>query len=387
MFLAVPVSGQDDGQKDRHVNCPVCNHKGHFACKRHKKERELFEKSGAIYDSVLAECKDCSGCFFKDCSKCDNQDVQARDDARRAKIKAWLDERRKTVDGLVDHKLLHVQSRWHRITWDLKGMKVGRRKLSQYEHLHLFVKRLHEHRELYKKILKVSDRELPDVIDLYAWRDGRDQSLAAPKFTGMGSSGVGVKLMGSQSVYSMHFQRSYIRSDADLHRHLVHNMTHLLTSQMTPANWIGRLKAGWVDAGLAHYFEFKLDEKCTTYCYQEVATNPNFKGGKWLVPIRRMVASGRKLPSFPAIAKLNTDQLKPKEHAISFSYVHFLLEGDWKSKVQEANGGQGRSMVVLIRALKAKKPIRQALKESYGLSPLNIEEVWKAWVLKTYPTR
>ncbi len=383
--FAPPCAAQ---HKDPHVNCPYCNHVGFKVCKKHsKKQIAKFEESGAIFSSLLATCKECGGTLMVDCDKCDNVAVQDRIARRAKEIHDWLAERRKTVDKLIQHEVKHCESRWFRLTFDLKPMTVGRRKLPSWELMYLYLKRFEEHRKYYKEVMQLTDTELPDKCDIYMWRDGRDQANAALKFTGMGSSGAGVKLMGISSVYTMHMQKRYITNDASLHRHMVHNITHLLTSQMSPANWIGKLKAGWLDAGLAHYFEFKLDKKCTTYCYQEVATNRNFKGGKWLVPIRRMVAAGTRLPAFAAVATKNTDQLMPKEHALSFSYVHFLLEGDFENdKVKEA-GGRGKALCQVVRAFKAKKPVRKALGGAYGWNALSFEEKWKEWVLRTYPVR
>lgn len=371
------------------VNCPICNHKGASECKKCRTRRKVFEASGAKLDSEILRCKTCEGSFLKDCSKCENTHVEAERGARISELEKWTEEQRGRVDEIVDHKCMHAQSRWFFITCDLKPMMVGRKRFSTHKLMHLYIKRMEEFRELFKKTMEITDADIPDRCYHYMWRDGRDQALAAPKFTGMGSSGSGVKLMGSKSVYSMHFQKRYLKNDEALHRHLVHNTAHLLTAQVSPAQWIGKFGGGWLDAGLAHYFEFKLDEKCTTYCYQEVATNMDFKGGKWLVPIRKMVAAKRKIPSFATLCTKNTDGLEAREHAICFSYVHFLLEGDWKSSKAKVDGkkGRGRALTRLLRVLKKKKPTREGLRDVYGWTGLSLEEKWREWVLRTYPTR
>jgi hypothetical protein len=62
-------------------------------------------------------------------------------------------------------------------------------------------------------------------------------------------------------------------------------------------------------------------------------------------------------------------------NAAAFSYVDYLLFRD------------GAKFKELVKLLKVKKPTREALQETYGVSPIEFEAQWKAWVLETYPTR
>ena len=67
--------------------------------------------------------------------------------------------------------------------------------------------------------------------------------------------GVGVKRLGGQLVYVLHHDPNYLSRDADLHRNLVHNLIHLLLSNVEPPGWLGERRGGWLDGGPAHYFE------------------------------------------------------------------------------------------------------------------------------------
>jgi hypothetical protein len=62
-------------------------------------------------------------------------------------------------------------------------------------------------------------------------------------------------------------------------------------------------------------------------------------------------------------------------NAACFSYVDYLVSRD------------GPKFKELVTKLKAKVPSRDALQQVYGMSPLDFEAQWKAWVLATYPTR
>jgi len=62
-------------------------------------------------------------------------------------------------------------------------------------------------------------------------------------------------------------------------------------------------------------------------------------------------------------------------HAACFSYVDYLLTRD------------GTKFSELVKKLKAKIPTRDALKQVWGMTPIEFEALWKAWVLQTYPTK
>jgi hypothetical protein len=85
-----------------------------------------------------------------------------------------------------------------------------------------------------------------------------------------------------------------------------------------------------------------------------------------------MVAANE-LPTVADVFQQNIDTLTLPMNAVAFSYVDFLLLKD------------GAKFNELVKKLKAKVPTRDALKETFGLAPLEFEVQWKAWVLATYP--
>jgi hypothetical protein len=368
-------------QKARRVACTYCKDKGQMPCRKHSKLELALETDGtAEFCTEAASCKTCGGTLHVDCTHCENSAVEATLMSRREKIQKWYAARKKKVDELVKHPVLQASGKHVDLVWDLKAMKVGRKKLSSHEMLHLYLKRMEDLRADFVKRLQIGSAEQPARIQLFCWRDGRDQFLASHKFAGSGSQGTGIKYMGSTAIYTMQWKKKDYKKDEDLHRSMVHNSVHLMLANMTPSRWIGQLKGGWIDEGLAHYFEFLLDGECSTRCFQEVMTDVDFKAGKWRVPIRRKVSSGR-IPKLADVIQRNTDQFDGTEHLMAFSYVHFLLEGDLVDK------NHGKEFVRLVRVLKAKKPAREALRKVYSLSPVRFEEKWKEWVQKTYPAR
>jgi hypothetical protein len=205
------------------------------------------------------------------------------------------------------------------------------------------------------------------------WRSPLDQRDAASRYTS-GGSGKGVKLLGSPGVYTMVRDRNDHPQDDDLLRTLVHSVAHLLVSDLFDSVWLGNRKAGWVDEGIAHWFEDRACGQCTNFCYQEQNTLQAFKGGKWRQPVRSMVESG-KFPGFAETSQKQSDQLTPAEHALVFSYVDFCLARDAKAFPE------------LVKVLQKKKPAREALAAAYKLSMAEFEEEWKKWVLATYVKR
>ena len=363
------------------VPCTYCKNRGVKPCKKHSKKVLALENDGVTeFCSYVSSCETCEGPLHVHCYHCKNDPAEALLNHNRNEFSEWRTERTVKVEKLFRRKLLMASSKNFDIVWNLKRMTVGRNKMNPHEMVHLYLKRLEDLRSLFFKTLELKKGDVSCPVEIYVWRFSQDQALAAPKFTGMGSAGTGVKLMGVKCVFTMLYEKRTLRTDADLHRHLVHNVTHLLMANMSPIRWIGNLKGGWADEGLAHYFEFMLDKKCTTYCFEEVASNMNFKGGKWLVALRKRVAIGN-VPSFALISTKNSDSLSAFEHAVAFSYIHYLLTGDFTQT------GHGRKLQALLKILKQKKTTREALKKVYGWTKISLEEKWKEWVLKTYPKR
>ena len=200
-----------------------------------------------------------------------------------------------------------------------------------------------------------------------------EQLEAALRFANQGSER-GIKLMGAHAIYSVCGNRQFYRSDELLHRNVVHSVTHLLLAHQEPSMWIGNQKGGWAEEGLAHWFEDRYFGICDNYCYEEQNTLVGFKGGNYRPAVRKMVAA-EDVPPVASVLDLNTDQLSLPQHAVAFSLVDYLLDRD------------AAAFNAVAKDLRRKVPARDALLSAYGLSPLELESQWKAWVLATYPSR
>ena len=80
-------------------------------------------------------------------------------------------------------------------------------------------------------------------------------------------------------------------------------------------------------------------------------------------------------PNAGTVFSRNTDSLTLEEHAISFSYVDFLIQKD------------PVMLNLLLKRMRAKTPTRDDLAEAFGLTVIEFQEEWREWVKDTYPLR
>lgn len=355
--------------------CRTCSSQGERPCKRHKGFEEL--EAAVRHCSVVAACRSCAGALATDCAKCDRGEVEASLSARQAAAEDWLAARRSHVDAFAKKgTILHGQSDHVDLAFSIPSLTVGRRKFDSHRLLHLYLERIEALRALFLATFGLNDQDFSARVELFVFADRDDHVEVAPRVAGGGASAGGMKLMGTRAVYCMWRDRRLIRGDEELHRTLIHNTTHLLLANATPEQWIGNRSHGWLDEGIAYWFEDKLTGKCLTYCYEEVGVLPAaYHGGRWRVPVRKLLEADR-LVSFAEVSRRNIDQLSSQERAQSLAYVDFLL----------AQHG-GPSLYALVRRLKEKQTLRQALTEEIGTTVLEFDRQFRAWVRETYPLK
>jgi len=351
--------------------CKKCRGAGRLPCGEHpKNECELEDK--VLYCSVVADCAVCGGAGFVSCEICKDEEAARRLDDKRAKVA----ERRpilKPIDDKMGRPLRKAETAHYVFIWEMEKIKVGKRWIEAHEALHLYIERMEKFFVDYCARLSIGEKEFSDKSWIFVWYLPEDHRAGGLKFCAQEARG-GVKLMGPNPRYSVCGNKQNFQNDEQLHRDIVHCATHLLMSNQAPPQWIGNIKGGWVDEGLAHWFEDRYFGVCDVYCYQEQNTNIDFKAGKFRNAVRKMVTESR-TPPIAEVLQQNVDTLTLPMNAAVFSYVDYLLFKD-APKFQE-----------LVKKLKAKVPSRDALQSVYGLTPLDLETQWKAWVLDTYPTR
>lgn len=358
------------------VACRACANHGAIDCSKHGKAM-LPQEQRVEFCSEAAACRTCAGVLRVDCRQCRNPDVEAELERRRELVQAFRQERRTRIDDLSKGQpLLHLRSAHVDLAYGVRPLTVGTEKLDTHAGMHLYADRIEQLREQFLALFGAESRAQPARLQVLMCRDQQSHQTLSPHFTGISGSGsTGTKQMGVDAVYCMWHDLRSMPDDDALHRNIVHNVTHLLLANLAPAAWIGNRGHGWVDEGLAHWFEDRITGKCTNFCYEEVLLQPGagFKGGRWRVPVRRLVDAGDLL-SFPELSTKNTDQLEFRDHAHAFALVDHLLA---------VHGG--RKFAAFVVLLKQGRPTREALQQTYATNPLVLDEDFKAWVKANYP--
>lgn len=369
-FSAIPPASPA-GEQDPGPRCAKCKSLGRLECPEHPKAECALEDE-VLFCSWIADCEVCGGSGFVDCPRCANEAAEAELARRRAQVSA----RRKAlawIDETMGRAVRKVETE-HMITvFEIDRLKVEKRQPSAHELLHIYGARMEQLARDYRSILGAREKDFREKPLVMVWWLPKDQKQASLRFCDQGMV-AGVKLMGTHPRYSVCGNRQFFRGDEQLHRNLVHNVTHLLLSHQAPSFWIGNVKGGWADEGLAHWFEDRAFGICDTYCYQEQNTQIGFKGGRYRKAVRAMVAKGNITPAATVFTR-NTDTLTPAENALAMSYVDYLMSLD-PAKLNR-----------LLAQLRSRVPTRDALKAVFGLSVLEFEARWKDWVLANYPSR
>jgi hypothetical protein len=373
LLACSPASGLDLAALQEGVasTCKKCASTGRQACSEHKREECAWE-DGVLFCSVVADCAVCAGAGFVDCPACEQpaaQDALTRKRERGAGLRANLER----FDREMGRPLRKAESEHFEVVWEVDSLKVDKRRRDGHELLHIYVDRLERLYAEYCTVLGATPAEFREKAQVLVWWLPADQQAASLRFASQGAA-FGIKLMGQHAVYSVCGNRQYYTSDEQLHRNIVHCVTHLLFAHQEPSLWIGNQRGGWAEEGLAHWFEDRFFGVCDNYCYEEQNTMVGFKSGNYRPAVRKLVADGE-APTLASLLELNTDQLSLPQHPVAFSLVDYLI-------TQDAAGFNA-----LAKDLRRKVPGRDAIKTHFGVSPLELETQWKAWVLATYPTR
>lgn len=376
VWFCVPLLALVARAQDSAPSCRICLNHGVVPCTKHGKLAEAEKSPGVLFCSAAAECKVCGGALNVDCKQCVNATAESELARRQQLVREWVAKRRQTIDALTARDpYLHLATPHFDLASTLKAATIGKEKVEPHPRLHLMGERMEALRTAFFTTFEIPETDLPDRLLVVMSEEAKDHAVLGPRLTGMGTANsVGLKLMGPEFVYSMWSDKRSLPDDEAVHRNLVHNVTHLLLSQMRPMLFLGNKQAGWVDEGVAHWFEDKLVGKCTNFCFEEILLQQpaSFKGGKWRQAVRRFVDEGKAL-DYASWSTKNTDELVYAEHTFAFACVDFLIQKHGGAKFRD-----------FLRLLKADKPGREALQQVYGYTPLSIDAPFLAWVKENY---
>ncbi len=322
--------------------------------------------------SVRLRCADCGGRGTVDCPRCDVEPpLDPGEVARAADAARWLAEV-EAVDRLMERELVHGASEHFRVTFDVPryDAKEVRSRYRSHDGMHLTLARLEAFYELFCDDLGAVDSDFFGWTHVLVWSSAGDQRLASQQLTGQAST-TQSKLMGAKPVVSIHYDKSFLHEEIELHQALVHQTAHCLLSNVYDGVWPGNVGGGWVDAGLAHRYEVDLFDGVRHYCYVEADTLRRFKFGRWESSVRRAVDEDE-APSVLELVGKQTAELTPEQHMFAWSVCDFLLDE------------HPESFPGVARGVKARQPLKDVLQESLGLSPFELDARWKEFVQRTY---
>jgi hypothetical protein len=364
VLLPMPLLGAAEPAAE---DCRKCADTGLVECRKCVKTG-CPESKNTLFCSMAIACKACNGLRDVPCKRCKKAPAEGRA-TRLAKDGEWLAGQRK-IDEFMERELAHAESPHFVLTFDIKRVdaKGGETK---HRALHLYLDRLEA---LYARFVEDvgadPDEDFFDKTHVMLWSDGRSQEKASQRYTRQPST-TQSKLMGASPVTSIHYDKNHLHEEFELHQAVVHQVTHCLLSNVFDGIWPGNIGGGWIDAGLAHYYEVDLFGSVRHYCYVEADSMRHFKFGVWEPAVKKAVNAG-KAPPLLEVASKHTTELTPEQHMFAWSYVDFVLRGH--------PGKFG----TLARALKAKRPLKEALSESLGMTGFEFHEAWQAFVKERY---
>ncbi len=176
-----------------------------------------------------------------------------------------------------------------------------------------------------------------------------------------------------------------LRDDTVLHVHVVFGLTHNLVDGY---KFYGHELPVWCKEGLAHCLARRVDPHSNNFTKVVEEQKELRSSWDWAPRVRARVRH-RYYPSFAEmLAWRDYQALTFANHMILWSRVDFLLSlgeegfgrflGLMKERIVES--GLPTWDQVLARQ-------EEALQEAWGMGPEELEEAWRAWVLRTYPRR
>ncbi|MFT7678827.1 MAG: hypothetical protein ACI8QC_002824 [Planctomycetota bacterium] len=392
LTVLLPALGPDgDG-------CRRCDKRGVVPCDKHSEEEHAYEVD-VQFCSVAAACKACAGALLIDCKRCKGGPDDELIPTRQAAVKAWMAEQ--PMAEFLERPVPVAETKHFKLIIDTGTLKEGRKKVDQHLIMHRVARDVEEVARLIGEhyVLQGSEamaaanaakpeeeEDFPDSwtepetpkpdykakMRMWIWNKPADHKKVMHKFLHSASTG-DFKMLGKTPVFSVWTEDSF-DTVPGVRRLFTHNASHMLLSNLYKEMWTGDQGGGWMDAGSAHWYEYKIHELSLNYCIEEATARLNFHNGVWRAPIRRQLQKQSKR-QLPRLMDMNTGAMSLPEQAICWSLYDWLV----------ANHVQ--AIPKILQGLKQRVPSRDLLREHLGMSVLKIEDEWREWVEATYPLK
>lgn len=174
-------------------------------------------------------------------------------------------------------------------------------------------------------------------------------------------------------------KQSEIKHDQHMHNALLHNFTinaldgYMLYLVEAPV---------WLRVGIGHYMTKRNSDDYNFYDMDEGSAEQQKDAYVWEPLVRKLVTKDD-APGFADLSRMRSfGDLTFDDHITAWSMVHFLKAldaekfGKWITALKTADD--------LTNNLATQRSI---MKEVWGMTFMQADEKWKAWVLETYPVK
>lgn len=186
---------------------------------------------------------------------------------------------------------------------------------------------------------------------------------------------------------SIELEDGRLKHDTSLHCHIVWNVVHNMISGYRFYSYDLPV---WFCEGSAHWWAKEVDEdRALDFDQNESARAKMLNTGKWKPRMRRWINHKNMRPVSELIGLRDYGQMTKYDHVKSWSLIDWMMsQGTEKfSAYMNAIKGYIDPETGIATANEVLNLQRKGLRSAYSVSPLQLEEKWKAWVLETYPEK
>lgn len=393
LAFLLPAAAGPDGN-----GCRRCDHRGVVPCGSHSEELHAYEED-VLFCSVAATCEDCLGALLVDCKRCKGGPDDDLIPNRQAAVQAWMAEQ--PMAEFLERQVPIAETKHFNLIIDTGTLKEGRKKVDQHLIMHRVARDVEEvarligehyllqgsqaraaadaaepsKEEEYLDSWTEPEAPKPDYLAkmrMWIWNTPSDHKRVMKTFLNSASTG-DFKMLGKAPVFSVWTEDSF-GTVSGVRRVFTHNAAHMLLSNLYKEMWTGDQGGGWMDAGSAHWYEYKIHGLSLNYCIEESTARLNYHNGVWRAPIRRLLQKQQKR-LLPRLIDMNTGAMSLPEQAICWSLYDWLVANHLPA------------IPLLLEGIKRRVPTRELLREHIGMSVLKIEDEWRVWVEATYPLK
>lgn len=357
-------------------NCLKCRHQGVLPCESHLdvpcEEEVSSPENPILFCSWAAACTECGGALWMDCPRCPSGERTQEVEERRNAIRAWLESGQ--LEKRLERTVSRLETKRFAIVADVIDLPIdekGKKRMLGHVLAHEMARDCEHVAARIAEHYGMADTDYNAKMRMWLWSTLENHQEAQKHFQRTISAG-DFRVFGRDPVFSVWTEPKNFDTVPKVRTLFAHNAAHLLLSNAFQPHWVGQVGGGWLDAGLAAWYEYERFGRVTNFCPEESSGRMGYENGQWRAPVRRRIER-EKEPFLPGLIQKRAGEFSAAEYALCWSFYDYLLA---------AHPGAVRKLMV---AFKQKKQAREVLPEVLGTNLFAAEEAWRAWVSENYP--